>query len=204
MTTTTLAAGLDGMTSATLTSAGLAVGIGLLVVEHVTWWRGSGGGAAAGGKSKGPVEAGGKAKDPAALIPFWFGVSFGTLMVACPAGLLGYASGILRWGGNGIGGLVMGWMTGQDATTIASASAPVLDGPGALVVTALVIVLFLLRKKFAKVVKGRFKKGVFTGVLLAIGTGVFAIVGDLVVPGANSLGAWALDTVVTGSLDALV
>ncbi|WP_405611321.1 hypothetical protein OG292_19790 [Streptomyces sp. NBC_01511] len=204
MTTTTLAAGLDGMTSATLTSAGLALGVALLIVEHVTWWRG-GGGAAAGGKGKGgPVQAGGKAKDPMALVPFWFGVSFGTLMVACPAGLLGYASGFLRWGGNGVGGLAMGWMTGQDAATIASASAPALDGNGALVVTVLVIVLFLLRKKFAKVVKGRFKKGVFTGVLITIGTGLFAIVGDLVVPGANSIGAWAMDAVVTGSLDALV
>lgn len=192
-------------TSATLTSAGLAVGVGLLAVEHIKWWRGGGGAAAAaGGKGKGaPAAAGGKAKDPQELIPFWSGVSFGTLMVACPAGMLGTLSGILRWGGNGVGGMIMGWMTGQDATTVASASAPRLDEKGALVVTALVIVLWLLRKSFSKVVKGKFKWGVVTGTLLAIGTGAFATIGNAVVPGANSLGAWAMDGLIHGTIGAL-
>ncbi|MGW2261432.1 hypothetical protein ACWCXE_27060 [Streptomyces sp. NPDC001780] len=196
-TTVQLAAGVGDMTSYTLTSAGLALGIGLLAVEHVIWWRGGK------GKSK-DDDGGGKAKDPQELIPTWFGVAFGTLMVACPAGLLGYASGVLRWGGNGVGGTVMSWATGVDAQTVSNASAPRLDHGGALVVTALVITLFLLRKKFPKPTKGKFKKGLFVGVLLAIGTGVFAIIGDLVVPGANELGAWALSSIVKGDLGALV
>ncbi|MGW1814087.1 hypothetical protein ACWCQM_11075 [Streptomyces sp. NPDC002125] len=204
MTTITLAAGLGDMTSTTLTSAGLAVGMGLLAVEHYTWWRGSGGGGAVAGKKGGSVEAGGKARDPKALVPFWFGVAFGTLMVACPAGLLGYGAGILRWGGNGAGGLVMSWMTGQDATTIATAAAPRIDGNGALVVTALVIVLYLLRKKFAKIAKGRFWKGVLVGVLVAIGTGVFAVIGNMVVPGVNDIGAWAMGVVVHSDFGGLV
>lgn len=201
--TTTLAAGLGDMTSTTLTSAGLAVGIGLLVVEHTMWWRG-GGGAAVAGKKGGPVEASGKARDPKALIPFWFGVAFGTLMVACPAGLLGYGAGILRWGGNGAGGLVMSWMTGQNATTIANAAAPRIDGNGALVVTVLVFVLFMLRKKIPKAARGKFGKGVLVGVLVAIGTGVFALIGNLVVPGVNDIGAWAMGAVVNSNLGGLV
>ncbi|MDX2623834.1 hypothetical protein PV356_30725 [Streptomyces sp. WI03-5b] len=200
----TLAAGLGDMTSTTLTSAGLAVGIGLLAVEHYTWWRGSGGGAAVAGKKGGPAESGGKARDPKALVPFWFGVAFGTLMVACPAGLLGYGAGILRWGGNGAGGLVMSWMTGQDATTIANAAAPRIDGNGALVVTVLVIVLYLLRKKFAKIAKGRFWKGVLVGVLVAIGTGIFAVIGNMVVPGVNDIGAWCTGVVVHSDFGGLV
>ncbi|MFI7239689.1 hypothetical protein [Streptomyces cyaneofuscatus] len=202
--TSTLSAGLDGMTSGTLTTAGLAVGIALLAVEHVTWWRGGGGGAATAGKKGGPPQAGGKAKDPRALIPFWSGVAFGTLMVACPAGLLGYGAGILRWGGNGAGGLAMSWMTGQDATTIANASAPGIDSAGALVVTALVFILFMLRKKFPKPSKGRFWKGVLVGVLVAIGTGIFAMIGNLVVPGVNSLGAWCLGAIISQDFGALV
>ncbi len=201
---TLLAAGLTGMTSTTLTSAGLAVGLGLLATEHVRWWRGGGGGGApAGGGKKGkgaPVEAAGKARDPKALIPFWFGISFGTLMVACPAGLLGTAAGVLRWGGNKIGDTIMSVFTGQSSKVIAQAHAPALDGNGALVVTALVIALFLLRKTFAKLNKGKFKKGVWCGTLLAIGTGTFALIGQLVVPGANDLGAWALDGLVHGTL----
>ncbi|MGW2837328.1 hypothetical protein ACWCWD_06405 [Streptomyces sp. NPDC001493] len=197
----TLAAGLSGTTSATITSAGLAVGLALLAVEHVTWWRGA---TAGGGGKGGPTEGGGKAKDPKELIPFWFGVAFGTLAVACPAGLLGYGAGVLRWGGNGIGGTVMAWMTGATAPTVATGGAPSLDGNGALVVTALVIGLWLLRKRFGKVVKGKWKKGVFCGVLIAIGTGVFAMVGDLVVPGANDLGNWLLASLLHGDLGSLV
>ncbi|MFD6531566.1 hypothetical protein [Streptomyces sp. NPDC060184] len=199
----TLAAGLGGMSSATITSAGLAVGLALLAAEHVTWWRGataSGGG----GKKGAPAEGGAKARDPQALIPFWFGVAFGTLAVACPAGLLGAGAGVLRWGGNGIGGTVMSWMTGQSAPTVATGSAPSLDGYGALVVTALVIVLWLLRAKFGKATKGKWKKGVFVGVLIAIGTGIFAMVGNLVVPGANEIGAWALDGLIHGNLGSML
>ncbi|MFF0747302.1 hypothetical protein ACFYVL_43670 [Streptomyces sp. NPDC004111] len=95
-------------------------------------------------------------------------------------------------------------MTGQSAATVAASSTPRIDGNGALVVTILCITLFLLRKKFPKDSKGKFKKGVLCGVLLAIGTGVFAVIGDLVAPGANSLGAWALSAVVNGSLGSLV
>ncbi|MFB6813100.1 hypothetical protein ACFCV8_00935 [Streptomyces sp. NPDC056347] len=202
-TTVTLAAGVGEMTSYTLTSAGLALGIALLAVEHVTWWRG-GGGKKSGGPGAATAEGGGKAKDPMELIPGWFGIAFGTLMVACPAGLLGYASGFLRWGGNGIGGAIMSWMTGADAQTIANSSAPRIDQGGALVVTALVVTLWLLRKKFPKATRGKFKKGVFIGVLLAIGTGVFAMIGNLVVPGANDLGNWALDAVLHADFGVLV
>lgn len=198
---TPLAAAASGMTSTTLTSAGLAVGIALLAVEHVRWYRGGGGG----GKSpKGaPAQAapgGGKARDPKVLIPCWSGVAFGTLMVACPAGLLGTGAGILRWGGNGLGDLAMSKLTGQSSTVVAEASAPALDGNGALVVTAGVIGLVLLRKTFAKAIKGRFWRGVWAGTLVTIGTGMFAYIGDLVVPGVNSLGAQLVGAVVHGSV----
>ncbi|MFF3190533.1 hypothetical protein [Streptomyces misionensis] len=189
----TLAAGAQ-LTTGTLTTAGLAVGVGLFATEHVRWWRGGGGGAAAGG---GP---GGAAKDPKALIPFWFGVAFGTLAVACPAGMLGAGAGFLRWGGNGLGGWVMSTMTGQHATAVAQASAPTLDEYGAPVVTALVFVLWVLRKTFGKQPKGRWWRGVWAGTLLAIGTGTFAMIGNLVVPGANDLGAWAVNGLVHGTL----
>ncbi|MEU0675458.1 hypothetical protein ABZ330_21705 [Streptomyces sp. NPDC006172] len=185
-----------GMTTSTLTTAGLAVGVGLLAVEHVRWWRGGGGAAAAGGGPGG----GGAAKDPKALIPFWFGVAFGTLAVACPAGMLGTGAGFLRWGGNGLGGWVMSTATGRDASAVANASAPALNENGAIVVTALVIVLWLLRKQFAKVIKGKWWRGVWSGTLLAIGTGTFAMIGNIVVPGANDLGAWAINGLVHGTL----
>jgi hypothetical protein len=191
----TLAA-VDGMTTNTLTTAGLAIGVGLLAWEHVRWWRGGGGGAVAAGGGPG----GGAAKDPKALIPFWFGVTFGTLAVACPAGLLGAGAGFLRWGGNGIGEWLMSTMTGQHATAIATAATPRLDEHGAIVVTALVFVLWLLRKTFAKLVRGKFWWGVLAGTLLAISTGTFAMIGNLVVPGANDLGAWAVNGLVHGAL----
>ncbi|NJP74560.1 hypothetical protein [Streptomyces sp. C1-2] len=187
-------AAVSGMTTNSLTTAGLAVGVGLLAVEHVRWWRGGGGAAAAG------PGGGGAAKDPKQLVPFWFGVAFGTLAVACPAGMLGTGAGILRWGGNGLGGWVMSTMTGQSASAVANASAPALDQYGALIVTCLVIALFMLRKTFAKQLKGKWWRGVWAGTLLAIGTGTFAMIGDLVVPNVNGLGAWAIGNLVHGTL----
>ncbi|MEU4947708.1 hypothetical protein [Streptomyces lavendulae] len=176
-------------TSTALTGAGLAIGLALLIVEHWRWWK-TGGGAAA---------AGGGGRDPKALAPYWSGVGFGTLMVACPAGLLGAAAGVLRWGGNSLGDALMSTLTGQRSSTVATASAPRLDGNGALVVTALVIVLWLMRKQIAKLAKRGFKSGVWSGTLLAIGTGTFALIGNLVVPNVNSLGGMLLGKVVHGT-----
>lgn len=200
----TLAAGVNTMTSDTLSSAGLALGLALLAVDHLRWWKSGGGGgavaAAAGGKKGGPpVAAAGKTRDPMALLPTWSGIAFGTLMVACPAGMLGSAAGALRWGGNGVGGSVMRTLTGTNAATVAAASAPQLDDNGALVVTALVVVLWLLRKTYPKAHRGKFLRGVWIGTLLAIGTGIFAVIGQVVVPGANDLGAQIMGSIVRGT-----
>ncbi|MEU6070549.1 hypothetical protein ABZ864_40450 [Streptomyces sp. NPDC047082] len=184
--------------STTITTAGLAVGIGILAVEHVRWWRGGGGAKGVPGAAGGA--AGGAARDPKVMIPFWFGIAVGTLMVACPAGLLGSLAGLFRWGGNGLGGMVMATMTGHQASAIAQASAPGLGEGGAIVVTAMVIGLWLLRKAFPKATKGKWWKGVFTGTLITIGTGTFALIGNIVVPGANSLGDWALHGIVHTSI----
>ncbi|MFD0353493.1 hypothetical protein ACFVHW_07050 [Streptomyces sp. NPDC127110] len=173
--------------STALTGAGLAVGLALLVIEHWRWWKKPGGGPDAG-------------RDPKALAPFWSGIAFGTLMVACPAGLLGTAAGALRWGGNAFGDFLMSTLTGQRSAVVAAGAAPRLDSNGALIVTALVIVLFALRKQFAKLVKSGFKSGVWAGTLLAIGTGTFAIIGNFVVPTVNSAGAQLLGKVVHGTL----
>lgn len=198
-----LAAGLSDMTSDTISSAGLALGIALLVVEHVRWWRGGGGAAApaapVGKKGGGGAPAAGRARDPWALVPLWCGIAFGALMVACPAGLLGTSAGVLRWSGNGISGTVMSAMTGQTAQTVATASAPALTANGALVVTLLVIVLWLLRKQFAKVIKAKFKRGVWAGTLLSIGSGVFAYIGTTVIPATNNLGDHLIGGLVHGT-----
>ncbi|WP_225825620.1 hypothetical protein [Streptomyces naphthomycinicus] len=185
----TLAAGTSQFTTSTVTTAGAAVGLALLGTEHWRWYKG--------GASAGP--GGGGGRDPKALIPFWFGLTFGILMVACPSGALGDLAGILRWGGNGAGGTVMGFFTGQDPATIATASAPTLDGYGATVVTALVIVLWLLRKQFAKLIKGKWWKGVATGALLCFSTGVAATVAQLVIGNTNGLGRYLFDSIVHGT-----
>ncbi|WP_329177837.1 hypothetical protein [Streptomyces sp. NBC_01477] len=194
---------MTNMTSSVLTSAGLAVGIGVLIVEHVRWWRSGGAAAPAGGGKKGaPVAAAGKSRDPMVLGQIWAGMAFGTLMVACPAGMLGTAAGFIRWGGNGIGGTLMHAMTGAQPSTVADAAAPQLDDKGAIVVTALVVVLFLLRKTYAKQIRGRFLRGVFVGTIVAIGTGVFAVIGQTVVPGVNDLGAQLLGSIVHHGISA--
>lgn len=180
-----------------VTTAGFAVGMALLIVEHWRWYKGGGGAAAAG--AAGAAGGGGAARDPKVLIPFWFGVLFGILMVACPAGLLGTVADALRWAGNGAGGWVMSSMTGQDSTTTVPTGAPGLNQYGAMAVTALVLVLFFLRKQFAKLIKGRWKKGVLCGVLLCITTGTAAVIAQATVGGANDLGQYVFDAATNGT-----
>ena len=193
------ASGVGQFTSGTVTTAGFALGVALLAVEHWRWYKGGAGAPKAAGPP-GAAGGGGAARDPKVLIPFWFGVTFGILMVACPSGLLGTGANFLRWGGNGAGGMVMSWMTGQHATTLATASAPALDGYGATVVTALVIALWWQRKQVAKLVRGKWWKGVLTGVLLCVSTGTAAVVAQAVVGSTNNLGQWALGSLVHGTL----
>lgn len=196
---TTLAAGLEQYTATGVTTAGFALGLALLVVEHWRWYKGSGGGGGGKGK-KGGGDGMAAARDPKALIPYWFGFVFGVLMVACPAGLLGTVADLLRWGGNGAGGWVMSTMTGQRATALGQAGAPGLNQYGATLVTAMVLVLFWQRKKIAKLVKAGWKKGLLSGVLLCITTGTAAVLAQTIVGGTNDIGEFLFTTVTTGTL----
>ncbi|MEX3101229.1 MULTISPECIES: hypothetical protein [unclassified Streptomyces] len=177
-------------TATTISTAGFALGLALLGTELWRWHKG--------GKGKGD-DGGGAAKDPKALIPLASGIVSGILMIACPAGLLGSLADMLRWGGNSVGDFAMHALTGTRSTTFGGAAAPRIDDKGAVVVTALFVALFLLRKSFAKVVKGKWKKGALIGVLLSVSTGVAAIVAQQVTEGANGIGAWALGGLATWS-----
>lgn len=194
MNTVTVAAG--QYTTATISTAGFALGLALLGAELWRWHKGGKGG---GPKGKGD-DSGGAAKDPKALLPLGFGIVCGILMIACPAGLLGTLAGFLRWGGNSVGDVAMKWMTGAPSQALGTAATPRIDGYGAIVVSAVFFVLFLLRKTFAKLVKGRWWKGVLVGVLLCVSTGTAALIAQQVVEGANGLGAWAIGGLAKGTI----
>lgn len=198
---------MNEFTTGGITTAGFALALGMLGADLWRWWKGgaaSSGGGGGKGKQGAPAAApAGPSRDPKALIPLAFGIVFGILMVGCPSGFLGTTGGILRWGGNGAGGTIMSFLTGQDGTQFAQAAAPRLDGYGAVVVTALTIGLWLVRKQVPKIPKGKWKKGVFIGVMLCISTGTAAIVAQTVVGGANDLGAQVFDVVRTGTLGGL-
>jgi len=190
---TTVAAG--QYTTATISTAGFALGLALLGVELWRWHKGGGGRAAGPG-----APAGGGGRDPKALIPLGFGIVCGILMIACPAGLLGTLASFLRWGGNSVGDVAMKWATGVPSQTLGTAATPRIDGYGAIVVAALAVTLILLRKNIAKVTKGRWWKGVLVGVLLCVSTGTAALVAQQVIAGVNGLGAWAIGGLATGTI----
>lgn len=198
----------DGLLQPTtsLTLGGLVVGVFLLTWELWQWWRGGSSAPAAPaaprGKGKGAAPAAapaGRSRDPKALLPFAGGLMFGSLCVACPAGLLGTFSGILRSLGNAGGGAVMEHATGQSPAVIAQGAAPVLDSYGAFIVTVALLLVIVAWKKLSKVIKGKFRNGVWCGTLLAITTGVFAIIGQMAVPSANQLGATLVGAVIHGT-----
>ncbi|MGW4300408.1 hypothetical protein ACWEHT_11585 [Streptomyces sp. NPDC004646] len=179
-----------------ITTAGFALALGLLGTELWRWYKG-GAKASAGGP---PGAGGGAARDPKALIPLGFGILCGILIIGCPSGFLGKFGGFLRWGGNGVGGTAMSFLTGQDGATLAQAAAPRLDPYGAPLVTALFISLWLLRKQIPKLPKGKWKTGVFIGVMLCVGTGTAAIVAQTVIGGTNQLGHQLFTGIVHGTL----
>ncbi|MFD6024541.1 hypothetical protein [Streptomyces griseoluteus] len=194
----TLAAG--QYTTTTISTAGFALGIALLGIELWRWHKGGAKGSSKGGAAGGPPGAGGGGKDPKALLPLGFGILCGILMIACPAGLLGSLAGFLRWGGNSVGDLAMDWMTGAQSTQLGTAATPRIDSYGAIVVTALFLTLFALRKGFAKLVKGKWWKGVLVGVLLCVSTGTAALIAAQIIDGVNGLGAWAIGGLVHGNI----
>lgn len=203
MTTIHLAAGVDQFTAIGVTTAGFALGLALLGTEHWRWYRGSGGApapASGGKKGKGAPVATAKSLDPKAMIPYWFGLTCGILMVACPGGLAGTVSEIFRWAGNGIGGIAMSWLTGQEGAPLAQGGAPQVDGFGAIIVTALFVSLFLVRKALPKNSRGKWWKGVFTSSLLCITTGTAAVIASAIVVGTNDLSRTILDAVAKGTL----
>ena len=182
-------------TTATISTAGFALGLALLGTELWRWHKGGRGG----GKGKGD-DAGGAARDPKALIPLGFGIVCGILMIACPAGLLGTLASFLRWGGNSVGDVAMKWTTGVPSQTLGTAATPRIDGYGAIVVASVTVSLFLLRKSIAKAVKGKWWKGVLVGVLLCVSTGTAAVIAQQIVEGANGLGAWAINGIAKGEI----
>ncbi|MFC7880472.1 hypothetical protein ACFUVV_01090 [Streptomyces sp. NPDC057376] len=183
-------------TTTTISTAGFALGLALLGAELWRWHKGGKGG---GGKGKGD-DGGGAAHDPKALIPLGFGIVSGILMIACPAGLLGTLAQFLRWGGNSVGDVAMKWLTGAPSQTLGTAATPRIDGYGAIVVAALAVSLWLLRKQIAKAVKGKWWKGVLIGCLLCVSTGTAALIAQQVVEGANGLGAWAINGIAKGDI----
>jgi hypothetical protein len=190
---------MNQFTTSSVTTAGFALALGLLGADLWRWWKGSKGSTAPGGPG-GAGGAGGTARDPKELVPIAFGIVFGILMVGCPSGFLGESGSFLRWGGNGAGGAIMGFLTGQSGTVFATAAAPRLDGYGAVIVTALAIGLWLVRKQVPKVPKGKWKKGVFIGAMLCISTGTAAVVAQTVIGSTNSLGHQLFAIVTTASI----
>ncbi len=204
MSSAQLAAGVDQFSAVGVTTAGFALGLALLGVEHYRWYRGSSAPAAAsGGKGKGgpPAAPSARSLDPKAMIAYWFGMTCGILMVGCPGGLANAISEFFRWTGNGIGGLGMSWLTGHEGTQLAQGGSPEqIDGFGAVLVSALFIALILLRKVLPKAARGKWWKGVFTSCLLCITTGTAALIAGAIIGGANDLSHMILDAAVHGTL----
>lgn len=194
---TTMAAGQYATT--TITTAGFALGLALLGTELWRWHRGGASAPAAGPKGI-PAAGGGGSKDPKALIPLGFGIICGVLMISCAGGLLGSLADFLRWGGNSVGDLAMKSLTGAASQPLGTAATPRIDQSGAVVVTAVFVVLWLLRKTFNKLIKGKWWKGVLVGVLLSVSTGTAAVVAQQIVEGANGIGAWAIGGLTTAKI----
>lgn len=151
-----------------LTVGGLAIGLVLLGVALWTWWKSPG-------------------RDPKILLNFGAGYCLGALSTVC-GGILGVLSGWTAGLNNKGGEHAVPGTTGSGNGTINSGSAGQLTQGGGLAVFLLAACIFIAWRAAGKVAKRRLTAGWWSGATLTLSSGMAAVVGSSLLPGANSVG----------------
>lgn len=158
------------------TIGALIVGLGILVYRVVKWWPGR--------KAL--------AKHPAIaldLVPFVLGLCFGTLVILCTGGLIGWAADATLWAGGWVGDGALIWGVGGYREGIGRGPEQALTNGGHAVTLVLCFaVLAVLRKKreSGKLVG----QGIVAGIMLGTIRGYAGLMAIPLASSVNLAGAW--------------
>lgn len=130
------------------------------------------------------------------LIPFTFGYLYGTALILCAGGLLGWIANLALWGSGWIGDSALIWgVGGQREDVTRAGTATVLTNGGLAMVLILAFVVVVIMRKRADD-KRAISQGMLAGVLLGTVRGVAGILAVPVASGLNLAGAWLSTGVV--------
>lgn len=171
--------------SATATLGSVILGLGLLILNV--------GGAWPGYKRfrKQPVQF---FRD---LLPFVFGYLYGTALILCAGGVLGWLANFSLWGVGWIGDGALIWGVGgrRENVTRADQVSALTNGGLAMVLILAFVVTVILRKRADD--KRAISQGILSGILLGTVRGVAGVLAIPVASSLNLAGAWLSTGVVS-------
>ncbi|KAB8162933.1 hypothetical protein FH609_004195 [Streptomyces sp. 3MP-14] len=166
---------------------GILIGLGILTWYGARWWyKGR-------PKGKGKKSGDGEAvetstRDWKELLPLASGLVYGSAMVACVGGLIGWTAYYISNLNSGGGNTALAGTTGAQGRDMATNDITYLTDGGALIVAVALVALIALWKKIPKKKRIQLAAGVWAGVSLAYSSGLAGTLGRTISPLLNGAG----------------
>jgi len=164
---------------------GILIGLGIIAWYGARWYYK--------GKKKGKKGDGGDAVETSTrnwhdLLPLTYGLLYGSAMVACVGGILGWVAYYIANINSAIGDNALAGTTGAQSQAMPQNSITYLTGGGSIIVALALAVLISLWKKIPKRIRIQLAAGLWAGASLALGAGASGVLGRTISPLLNSLG----------------
>lgn len=175
--------------SITITLGGLLVGLVLLLRQFLpnAWTLLK---VKAGRKGDGDAPAAGGKFNLREHVPFILGAILGMLAIACPGGIIGTIAGKIAGFSNAAGDKVLSSGAGGATTSVTRHATATMTQYGAMVTVLLVAAVIIIRKSLDKTHKKQMFSGVWCGSTLGLSAGAAGLLGTVLIPAANQLGAF--------------
>lgn len=177
--------------SVTITLGGLLVGLVLILRQFLpSVWKylpliknkGKNG-------SLGEVPTGGKF-NIREHVPFLLGMILGMLAISCPGGIIGTIAAKIVGYSNTAGDKVLATGAGGATTSVTRHAVVTMSQYGAMVTVLLVAAVVIIRKGLDKTHRRQLGSGVWCGSTLGLSAGAAGLLGTVLIPAANQVGAF--------------
>ncbi|MGW2544749.1 hypothetical protein ACWC5I_28685 [Kitasatospora sp. NPDC001574] len=135
------------------------------------------------------------AKKALDLVPLGAGILYGGVATATTSGLIGFATGVITFLGNGAGSFAMWGATGGTTTLATRNNLASLSPMGNLVLLLVTVVILGGWKALPKKAKPRMRLGIISGVLLGLSATLGGFFAAWVIPMANTAGNALVGTI---------
>lgn len=123
-------------------------------------------------------------------IPFLIGATLGMLAISCPGGIIGTIAAKIVGFSNTAGDKVLASGAGGATTSVTRHATAAMSQYGAMVTMLLVAAVVIMRKILDKTHKRQMFSGVWCGSTLGLSAGAAGLLGTVLIPAANQVGAF--------------